>query len=203
MINKIEKILIELEKLEKNWVLNDVEFIHSFGRVPGESEIRLWQIPKSTGEFLNILVKLIKPKNILEIGTSAGYSSIWLASAAEKYGGTINSIEIFEPKIKLAKKYIEKSNLKNINILIGDALQITKNYPKPIDMLFLDADKENYLKYFKNLQKSFKRGTVIIADNAGNYGFLMKDYLDFLKKSKKTENLFLEIDNGLMITKIL
>lgn len=195
-------ILRELEDLDKSLVLEETSFRHSFGRIPGENEIRLWQVPRRTAEFLHFLVSLHKPRRILEIGTSAGYSAIWMADAAKNHGGVVDTIEIFEPKVLLAKKYIKSSRLPNINLLVGDAIEIARKYRSKIDMLFLDADKENYLTYFRALSRCFRKGTLVVADNAGNYGHLMKEYLEYLNSSRKATNHFLDIDNGLFLTVI-
>jgi predicted O-methyltransferase YrrM len=161
----------------------------------------LWSVPRSTGEFLKFLVGVKSATTILEIGTSAGYSAIWLALGAIQTLGHVYTIDIFEPKIELAKKQIENAELEDwITILPGEARKIAEDWDREIDLLFLDADKENYLEYFHKLMPFLKPGGLIVADNAVDYGYLMKDYIDEVTHNAEVESYLLTMDNGLMMT---
>jgi len=198
---KAELILSNLEELNRSWVMHDVPRIHSYGRVPGEEEIRLWSVPRNTGEFLKFLVTAKSATTILEIGTSAGYSAIWLALGAIQTLGHVYTIDIFEPKVELARKHIGDADLDDwITILPGEARERTAEWQKEIDLLFLDADKENYLEYFRNLLPYLKSGALIVADNAVDYGFLMTDYINEVTNNDAVESYLLNVDNGLMLT---
>lgn len=198
---KAQLTLSNLEELNKAWVMHGVPRTHSYGRVPGEEEIRLWSVPRSTGEFLKFLVGAKGATTILEIGTSAGYSAIWLALGAIQTLGQVYTIDIFEPKIELASKHIGDAELDDwITILPGEAREITADWHKEIDLVFLDADKEHYLEYFRNLLPNLKSGGLIVADNAVDYGFLMTDYLNEVTNNEAVESYLLKVDNGLMLT---
>lgn len=195
----VQNILSDIEKLEGKWVLQGIPFDHTYGRIPGETEIRFWSIPRSTGQFLHALLSLQKPKTILEIGASVGYSTIWLASAVKNNGGAIYTCEIFPKKIELLKKNINRSKLTNIHVIEGDARNQLKIFTKEIDFVFLDADKENYIEYWKLLQPMSKPGTVLVADNAVDYAWLVKDFLNVVKNDSNWKSLILPYDNGLLI----
>ncbi|HBR21581.1 MAG TPA: hypothetical protein DD713_03290, partial [Nitrospiraceae bacterium] len=194
----VQDALLRIEIIEESWVLAGIPFDHTYGRVPGEEEIRLWSIPRSTGEFLHSLIIMQKPKNILEIGASAGYSTLWLASAAATYGGWVYTCEILPEKIKLLEKNIDISKLSNIKVLEGEAKESLKGCPSKIDFVFLDADKAAYIDYWKKLQSFAKEGTILVADNAVDYGWLMKDFLDEVRADKNWDSLILPYDNGLL-----
>src|SRR3989344_9553563 len=118
MKEKIVKVLAELEEFGKlNFMFN---------------------VPRETGELLNLLVRIKKPKKILEIGMSNGYSTIWLSEP----GFPVISIEADPKKIFLAKENFKKANLKNITILQGFALDIIKNLKEKFDFVFIDATKK-------------------------------------------------------------
>lgn len=194
----VQNVLLNIEKLEDKWVLQGIPFDHTYGRVPGESEIRFWSIPRNTGQYLYSLVSLQKPKTILEIGASVGYSTIWLASAASKYGGEIYTCEILPEKIKLLKENIKDSKLSNIHLIEGEAINQLTKFSKEINFIFLDADKENYVEYWKLLQPLVRAGAILIADNAVDYAWLVKDFLSVVKNDLTWESLILPYDNGLL-----
>jgi len=126
-------------------------------------------ISPNQGKFLHILAKLCNAKKILEVGTLAGYSTIWLARALPKDGSLI-TLE-FDPKhADVAQKNITRAGLDPmVDIRVGKALetlpQIEKEGIGPFDMIFIDADKPPYTEYFQWALRLSRRGTLIIADN--------------------------------------
>ena len=117
------------------------------------------------GRFLSIITKLIKPKKILEIGTYTGYSAICMAEGLiEK--GIIHTIDINEELVSIQNKYFAKSKCNNSIIQhVGDARNIIKSINEKFDLVFLDADKENYIEYYELVIEKVKKGGLIIADN--------------------------------------
>ncbi len=121
------------------------------------------------GKMLHVLVLAMGARNILELGTLGGYSTIWLARALPKDGKLI-TLE-FEPKhAEVAKKNIARAKLsKKVEILLGPALatlpKLVAEKRGPFDLIFIDADKETYPEYFQWALKLSRRGTLIIADN--------------------------------------
>jgi len=126
-------------------------------------------VSASQGKLLQLLAKLTKAAKILELGTLAGYSTIWLARALPPNGKLI-TIEFSAKHAQVAQKNIERANLQDIvDIRVGKALdilsQIKANGEGPFDLIFIDADKPPYLEYFNWAIELARPGTLIIADN--------------------------------------
>ena len=124
-----------------------------------------------------------------------------LASAVKEFDGKVYTIDLIKPKIKEAKKNFKRARVeKFINQIEGEISQVLSKWNKKIDFVFLDADKPNYLNYIKKMEPHFKRGTVIVADNATDFGYAMKDYLEYVFKDPKYKSYLLDIDHGLMVS---
>ena len=157
-------------------------------------ENSMFNISKECGEFLYQLVRQFKPQNILEVGMSNGYSTIWLASAAKEFETPVTTMEIDSRKIKLAKENFKKAKLDNIRVIEGDALKIIPSLDEEFDFVFIDAVKKDYLNYLKSIKLSKK--AIIAAHNAVSHKNKMKDFLDFVREnyeSRTYEDLDLEV----------
>lgn len=152
----------------------------------------MFNILRETGEFLNFLIKIKKPKKILEVGTSNGYSTIFIASN----GFEVFTIEQDKEKIKLAKENFKKANLKNIKILEGNALEILKKLNEKFDFVFIDATKKEYLQYLKLIK--LNKNAIIVADNIITHKEKLEEYTKYLRKHYKS--FLLNNGNGLEIT---
>lgn len=172
----IQKLLNELENFGKN----------NF----------TFNIPAETGKFFYNLVLISKSKNILEIGTSNGYSTIWLAEAAKQNKGRVLTIEISENKIKMAKENFNRAKLKNIKIIQGDAIKEIPKLKEKFDFMFIDAIKSDYIKYLKLNEKNLKKNSIIVADNAIIFKDKMQDYLNYMEKNKNYSSVLVPIGTG-------
>ena len=129
---------------------------------------------KIQGNFLAIISKLIKPFNVLEIGTYTGYSTLCIAKGLNP-GGMIHTIDKNEELLQIQNKYFEKSGLRNqIKQYTGDALAIIPKLKFDFDMVFLDADKENYIKYLKLISPILKPGGILLTDNVLWHGKILE-----------------------------
>ena len=129
---------------------------------------------KIQGNFLAIISKLIKPFNVLEIGTYTGYSTLCIAEGLNP-GGMIHTIDKNEELLQIQNKYFEKSGLRNqIKQYTGDALAIIPKLKFDFDMVFLDADKENYVKYLELISPILKPGGVLLTDNVLWHGKILE-----------------------------
>ena len=167
IMSDIKKILRELEVYNEN--------------------MYMFNIKPDSGKFLHLLVKVKRPKNIIEIGTSNGYSTILLASADKKT--KVYTIEIADKKVEMAKNNFKKAGLKNIELLHGDALKVLKKFNVKVDMIFLDAVKKDYIKYIKLLEKNMNPCCLIIADNIISHSEKVDSYLSYVKKKYSSETL--------------
>lgn len=164
------------------------------------------------GRFLSIITKLIKPKKILEIGTYTGYSAICMAEGLIE-NGIIHTIDINEELVSIQNKYFAKSKCNNSIIQhVGDARNIIKNINEKFDIVFLDADKENYIEYFELVIEKVKKGGLIIADNVLWTGKVVEpdkdddeltqyliDFNKMINEDDRVENLILPLRDGLNI----
>ena len=164
------------------------------------------------GKILEMISKMINPDYILEIGTYTGYSALCLATGLTK-NGKLHTIEINDELEKFTRSFFEKSELANkINFLIGDALEIIPNLENNIDLVFIDADKRNYLAYYKKIISKVKKGGFILADNVlwGNkvieeidsndlYTKGITEFNNFVHEDNRVENVILPIRDGIMI----
>ena len=129
---------------------------------------------KIQGNFLAIISKLIKPFNVLEIGTYTGYSTLCIAKGLSP-AGMIHTIDKNEELLQIQNKYFEKSGLRNqIKQYTGDALAIIPKLKFDFDMVFLDADKENYVKYLELILPILKPGGVLLTDNVLWHGKILE-----------------------------
>ncbi len=161
-----------------------------------EANIPPISVSANQGKFLQVLAKVCGAKNILEIGTLVGYSTIWMARALPA-GGKLISLE-FEPlHAKVARQNIERAGLSNaVDIRVGKALdllpQIQADNDGPFDMIFIDADKAPYKEYFEWALKLSRPGTLIVADNVIRDGKVMDpDEKDEMVQGARRFNAFL------------
>lgn len=141
-----------------------------------------WNVPYQDGKVLHDLIVRNKYTRALEIGTSSGHSAIWVAWALSKTGGKLITIEI---DAKLHQKALENFKAAGLEAFIdarlADAHQLVRELEGPFDFVFLDADKEWYTQYFKDLEPKLAKGGCFTAHNANNAYAGIKDFLDFVR----------------------
>lgn len=141
-----------------------------------EQEGREENIPISEPQvagFLHLLAKIHGSKNVLEIGTATGYSTIWLARAVVPFGGRVTTIELNHLRHRRAREYFQRAGIdKYIDAYLGDALQILPKLTGPYDFIFLDAAKGQYIAFFEHAYKLLSPGGVMVADNVLFKGFV-------------------------------
>ncbi|NND87421.1 MAG: O-methyltransferase [Nitrosopumilus sp.] len=174
------------------------------------AEDRMLAITKETGELINMILRVKKAKNMLEVGTSTGYSTIWCAEAISEQSGKIITIEKNPSKIKRAMTNFERAGISNtISIKEGNALEILtqmksqQEYFDFFDCVLIDADKENVIKYFDLILSMVSIGGVIITDNMlypEKYRECMAKYSEHIKKNSKLRTITSPIGNGEEIT---
>ena len=164
------------------------------------------------GRILSMFSQMIKPERILEIGTYTGYSALCLAEGLTE-NGKLHTIDINEELQDFVQKHIDASPYKNkIQQHIGDALAIIPTLNEQFDIVFIDADKENYLTYFNLVFDKVKSGGYIIADNVLWSGKVVEpvkandtdtqkllEFNAYIQQHKGVENVLLPIRDGLMI----
>jgi caffeoyl-CoA O-methyltransferase len=204
-----------IEKYADQHTSSESELLHELER---QTYIKILQ-PRMLsghlqGRFLSMISKMIKPEHILEIGTYTGYSALCLAEGLDN-NGTLTTIEIDPEIAEFAQTYFDKSNFNNqIELKIGNALEIIPNLSPKFDLIFIDADKTNYLNYLELVIPKLNKGGYLIADNVLWSGKVTepidsKDLdtqvlIEFNAKihaDEQFENILLPIRDGLMMVR--
>jgi len=168
------------------------------------------------GRVLSMISKLIRPKNILEIGTYTGYSTLCFAEGLSK-DGKIITIDKNEELETLQNKYFEKSGYRSqIQQMVGDATKIIPTLTQQFDLVFIDADKSNYINYFHIIIDKMKPGGIILSDNVLWSGKVVEplnskdldtkvllEYNKLLNIDKRVETVLLPIRDGLTVSRVL
>lgn len=160
------------------------------------------------GRLLSILSKMLRPRNILEIGTFTGYATLCLAEGLAE-NGKITTLDVNEELAYLPKKYFVESEFsEKIDFRLQDAKDFLKETEEVFDLVFIDADKENYVEYFKLIKPKVKSGSVIMFDNVLWYGKVLeenpkqestkkiKELNDSVAQDADFENLILPLRDG-------
>jgi caffeoyl-CoA O-methyltransferase len=149
-------------------------------------------VPLEDGRLLRMLAESTGAKNVVEIGTYNGYSTLWLCLAVRTTGGKITTHEISAKNIALARQNFKKAGVENlVTIVEGDAHETVKRLKKPIDILFIDADKPGYADYLKKLLPLVRPGGLILAHNTTNTARQMPDYFTAVTTDPNLDSIFL------------
>jgi len=168
------------------------------------------------GRVLSMLAKLIRPLNILEIGTYTGYSALCLCEGMQE-NGTLHTIDIKEELIDFQRKHFDKSPWgKQIVQHLGEAVDIIPKLDVKFDLVFIDADKENYINYFNIILPKMNKGGIILSDNVLWSGKVLEpihpndlstkilvEYNALLKNDLRVETVLLPIRDGLTVSRVL
>ena len=168
------------------------------------------------GRLLSLLSKMIRPKRILEIGTYTGYGTICLAEGLADTGKII-TIDINEELIDFQNKYFERSGYRDKIIqLNGEALDVIDGLNEKFDIVFLDADKENYIEYYKLISNKMVNGGILISDNVLWSGKVLESsklddietntlnqFNQLIKDDKRFETIIIPIRDGISISRLI
>ena len=168
------------------------------------------------GRVLSMLSKLIRPVNILEIGTYTGYAALCLCEGMQEKG-MLHTIDIKEELVDFQRKYFDKSPWgKQIIQHLGEAIEVIPTLDIKFDLVFIDADKENYLNYFELIVPKMNKGGIILSDNVLWSGKVLEplqpndlstkillEYNELLKNDPRVETVLLPIRDGLTVSRVL
>jgi caffeoyl-CoA O-methyltransferase len=148
---------------------------------------RLRQVTPDVGRFLHTLVLCTRPRFILEIGTSGGYSTMWLATAARSIGSTVVTLEIDPAKVRLAASNLREAGLDDaVTIVQADAFDYLRDRREPVDFVFLDAEKDDYLPYLDLIVPLLPAGGLLVADNILSAA---KELVEFRRRAESDPRL--------------
>lgn len=168
------------------------------------------------GRVLSMLSKLIRPVNILEIGTFTGYAALCLCEGMQE-NGQLHTIDIKEELVDFQRKYFNKSPWKDQIVQhLGEAIAILPTLEMKFDLVFIDADKENYINYYNLILPKMKKGGIILSDNVLWSGKVLEplqkndlstkillEYNLLLKNDPRIETVLLPIRDGLTVSRVL
>lgn len=175
----LEEILSELEKTQDDF----------------------WNVSRQTGNFINMLIKVMGAKKVLELGTSNGYSGLWIAEALKQTGGHLTTVEFWEKRQCLAREYFEKCSFSDIaTFKIGSAYDVVKNeIHDEFDLVFIDANKQEYIRFFEAVHPLLKKGGIILADNITSHAEKVKPFVEAISNHPEYQVQILDLPDGLLM----
>lgn len=183
----LESLKVELERFgEANDAANT------------ERPRRMLNITRDTGEFLAVLVRATVARRVLEIGTSNGYSTLWLAEAARATGGRITTIEHSEYKIGLASANFARSGLDVIiELLREDAGRVLeRSVDRAYDLIFLDSERSQYPGWWPHLSRVLRPGGLLVVDNATSHAGEMAPFVALVRADARYTTCLVPVGNG-------
>jgi len=168
-----------------------------------------WNLDRECANFLNSLIKINKSKKVLEIGTSNGYSGIWILKALKETKGKLTTIEFWEKRQSVARKNFEiccpdvevEPKIGSAIVILEDLLEeIKKGKREKFDFVFIDANKKEYISYFKLIDEMLAENGVILADNILSHYEKVEDYVNLLFEKENYQSQILELGTGMMLS---
>ena len=167
-----------------------------------QTQKEFWNISPRTGLLLNTMIKMMGAKSVLEIGTSNGYSGLWITKALKQTGGTYTTIEYYDKRQKIAYENFKKCGVSDIvRLLQGDAASIISSFNKNelFDFVFIDANKSEYVKYFELIKPHLTPKAVIAADNITTHPEKVQTFIDAVDSDNDFQYEILDIPGGLLV----
>ena len=169
-----------------------------------------WNLDRQSANFLNTLIKINNSKNVLEIGTSNGYSGIWILKALKETSGKLTTIEFWEKRQSVARKNFEtccpdvkvEPKIGSAIVILEDLLDdIQKGKREKFDFIFIDANKKEYISYFNLIDKMITKNGIILADNILSHYEKVQDYVENLFERKDYQSQILDLGTGMMLSR--
>jgi predicted O-methyltransferase YrrM len=176
--------------------------LESFGEAHDSDAVgrphRMLNITRDTGEFLAVLVRATSARRVLEIGTSNGYSTLWLASAARATGGAVTTVELSDYKVGLAQENFSRSGLAAYITLVHDdtGRVLERAVDASFDLIFLDAERPEYPGWWPDLKRLLRPGGLLVVDNAISHSEQMAPFVALVKADADFTTSLVSIGKG-------
>jgi predicted O-methyltransferase YrrM len=159
---------------------------------------RMLNITRNTGEFLSVLVQATAARRVLEIGTSNGYSTLWLANAARAMGGSVTTVELSDFKVGLARQNFSRSGLAaSITLVQDDAGRVLERAgDASFDLVFLDSERPEYPGWWPHLKRVLRPGGLLVVDNATSHPEQMAPFVALVKADADFTTSLVPVGNG-------
>lgn len=156
-----------------------------------KNQAGMWNIDANEGAFLRDQVVKVRAKRALEIGTSSGYSAIWIALGLRQTGGHLVTVEIDEPRAGLAQENFRAAGVASlVTLRQGDALEEVPKLQGSFEFVFIDASKDDYIKYLEMVLPLVPPGGVIVAHNTADMRWSMEDFIQAVKTHPQLKTTF-------------
>lgn len=165
-------------------------------RVQTARAARMLNITPDTGPFLTILIKTGQYRRLLEIGTSNGYSTIWLADAAEVTGGTVTTLERDGEKAALARANFARAGVEIVLVEAEAGGWLSAQPAESADFIFLDSDREQYMAWWPVLQRMLTPGGLLVVDNAVSHESEMAGFMQLTEETEGFDTALVPVGNG-------
>jgi predicted O-methyltransferase YrrM len=187
MNNQLQELLADLE-----------QFGNGNDSATTERSRKMLNITRDTGEFLAVLVRATVARRVLEIGTSNGYSTLWLASAAQAIGGSVTTVEFSDYKITLATKTFARSGLASFIASIQDDASrvLERTADSAFDFIFLDSERPEYPGWWANLRRVLRPGGLLVVDNAASHPQEMAPFVALVQADPIFTTSLVPVGNG-------
>jgi predicted O-methyltransferase YrrM len=187
MTESLQALLSELERFGE---AND--------NATAERPRRMLNITRDTGEFLSVLIQATSARRVLEIGTSNGYSTLWLARAARAIGGAVTTVELSDYKVSLARQNFSRSGLASFITLVQDdaGRVLERAGDASFDLVFLDAERPEYPDWWPHLKRVLRPGGLLVVDNATSHPEQMAPFVALVKADADFTTSLVPVGNG-------
>lgn len=188
---------------ERNEAERAAPRVEAPGGRDGGQDFRMRAVSAQTGQLLNILAKSLKAPTILELGTSFGYSGLWLAEAARATGGRLVTMEKHDYKAEYARSMHQKAGLAgHVDYQVGDAVALTRALPGNVDFVFLDTWKDIYVECLEAFYPKLNPGAIIVADNIIMPGTEeVKAYVRAIRAKEGITSVLLPVGSGIEVSR--
>ena len=159
---------------------------------------RMLNITRDTGEFLAVLVRATSARRVLEIGTSNGYSTLWLADAAGGIGGSVTTVESAEYKLGLASATFARSGLSPFITQVHDdgGRVLERSDQSAYDLIFLDSERQEYPGWWPHLRRVLRKGGLLVVDNATSHANELASFVAQVRTDPQFETCVIPVGNG-------
>ena len=167
-----------------------------------KTQKEFWNIPRKTGVLINTFIKMMNVQNALEIGTSNGYSGLWISKALKETGGKLTTIEFYEKRQSVAIENFIKCGVNDIiRPLQWSACDILEGLDadEKFDFVFIDASKREYVKYFELVKPHLTPKALIIADNITSHAEKVQDFIDAVDADDEFQYEIVEVPGGILV----
>ena len=167
-----------------------------------KTQKEFWNIPRVTGILLNTFIKMMNAKSVLEIGTSNGYSGLWLSKALKETGGKLTTIEFYEKRQSIAIENFKKCGVIDIiRPIQGSACDVIRNFDEneKFDFVFIDASKREYVDYFNLIKPHLTPKAMLVADNIISHAEKVQTFIDAVDADDEFQYEIVEVPGGILI----